>query len=50
VLPAGEQPLDEYIDQRLDLHRALVDALDRRDRDEALRLIHEHNASATDTP
>ncbi|MFF5584958.1 FadR/GntR family transcriptional regulator [Streptomyces hygroscopicus] len=45
VLPNGEQPLTEYIAQRQELHRALVDALDRRDRDEALRLIHEHNTS-----
>ncbi|MEV0408828.1 FCD domain-containing protein [Actinoallomurus sp. NPDC050550] len=45
VLPAGDQPLAEYIAQRQELHRALVDALDRRDRDEALRLIHEHNTS-----
>ncbi|MEV0472905.1 FadR/GntR family transcriptional regulator [Streptomyces prunicolor] len=45
VLP-GEQPLGEYIDQRHALHRDLVDALDRRDREEALRLIHEHNTTA----
>lgn len=45
VLPSSEQPLGEYIAQRHELHRALVDALDRRDRDEALRLIHEHNTS-----
>lgn len=43
VLPTGEQPLGEYIEQRHELHRELVDALERRDRDEALRLIHEHN-------
>lgn len=45
VLPAGEQPLGDYIAQRLELHRDLVDALDRRDRPEALRLIHEHNTT-----
>jgi DNA-binding GntR family transcriptional regulator len=45
VLP-GEQPLGEYMDQRHALHRDLVDALDRRDRDEALRLVHEHNTTA----
>ncbi|CAL9463882.1 FadR/GntR family transcriptional regulator [Streptomyces sp. enrichment culture] len=45
VLPAGEQPLGEYIAQRHELHRDLVDALERRDRDEALRLIHEHNTT-----
>ncbi|MFJ9173722.1 FadR/GntR family transcriptional regulator [Streptomyces sp. NPDC102360] len=45
VLPASEQPLGEYIAHRHALHRDLIDALDRRDRDEALRLIHEHNTS-----
>ncbi|MFG3101920.1 FadR/GntR family transcriptional regulator [Streptomyces sp. NPDC048182] len=45
VLPAGEQPLGEYVAHRHALHRDLVDALDRRDREEALRLIHEHNTS-----
>ncbi|MFB7031947.1 MULTISPECIES: FadR/GntR family transcriptional regulator [unclassified Streptomyces] len=43
VLPTDEQPLGEYVAHRHELHRDLVDALDRRDRDEALRLIHEHN-------
>ncbi|MFJ5775178.1 FadR/GntR family transcriptional regulator [Streptomyces sp. NPDC093094] len=45
VLPTGDQPLGEYITDRHALHRALVDALDRRDREEALRLIHEHNTT-----
>ncbi|MDQ0814813.1 DNA-binding FadR family transcriptional regulator [Streptomyces sp. B3I7] len=45
VLPAGEQPLPDYIATRHALHRDLVDALERRDRDEALRLIHEHNTT-----
>ncbi|MFJ2060117.1 hypothetical protein ACIOMM_29815 [Streptomyces sp. NPDC087908] len=43
VLPTDDQPLSEYVAHRHELHRDLVDALDRRDRDEALRLIHEHN-------
>ncbi|MFC9952900.1 FadR/GntR family transcriptional regulator [Streptomyces prasinus] len=47
VLPADDQPLDEYIAHRCDLHRDLVEALDRRDRDDALRLIHEHSTSMT---
>ncbi|MFJ9889435.1 FadR/GntR family transcriptional regulator [Streptomyces sp. NPDC091287] len=47
VLPAGEQPLNEYIAHRHTLHRDLVDALDRRDRDEAMRLIREHNTTFT---
>jgi DNA-binding FadR family transcriptional regulator len=45
VLPAAEEPLDRYIADRFRLHRALVDALDRRDREAALHLIHEHNTS-----
>lgn len=45
VLPADEEPLDQYIADRHHLHRALVDALDRRDREAALHLIHEHNTS-----
>ncbi|OPC77598.1 GntR family transcriptional regulator [Embleya scabrispora] len=50
VLPTGDQPLGEYIADRHALHRDLVDALDRRDRDEALRLIHEHNTTHDATP
>ncbi|MFC6879067.1 MULTISPECIES: FadR/GntR family transcriptional regulator [Actinomadura] len=45
VLPGGEQPLAEYVVQRHRLHADLVDALDRRDRDEALRLIEAHNTT-----
>lgn len=45
VLPTSDQPLGEYIVRRHELHRDLVDALDRRDRKEALRLIREHNTS-----
>lgn len=45
VLPTSEQPLPEYIADRHALHGALVDALDDRDRDRALRLISEHNTS-----
>lgn len=43
VLPVSEQPLPAYIAERLVLHAAIVDALDRRDREAALRLIGEHN-------
>lgn len=42
--PGGERPIHDHIAQRYDLHRDLVDAIDRRDRPEALRLIHDHNA------
>ncbi len=45
VLPGGEQPLGEYIAQRHELHRDIVDALERRDRDASLRLIREHRTS-----
>ncbi|MEV0278250.1 FCD domain-containing protein [Streptomyces sp. NPDC050610] len=45
VLPGGEQPLGEYIAQRHELHRDIVDALERRDRDASLRLIREHHTS-----
>ncbi|WP_326600419.1 FadR/GntR family transcriptional regulator [Streptomyces sp. NBC_01803] len=42
VHPGGERPLTAHIRERHRLHADLVDALDRRDRDEALRLIHRH--------
>ncbi|MFB9467745.1 FadR/GntR family transcriptional regulator [Streptomyces cinereospinus] len=45
VLPAGDQPLGDYIAHRHVLHRDLVDALDRRDREEAMRLVQEHNTA-----
>ncbi|WP_405014670.1 FadR/GntR family transcriptional regulator [Kitasatospora sp. NBC_01539] len=48
VLPHGDQPLAEYIAERHRLHSDLVDALDRRDREAALRLIAEHSTSAPD--
>ncbi|MEC3993763.1 FCD domain-containing protein [Actinacidiphila sp. DG2A-62] len=52
VQPFGDRPLGEYIADRHRLHGALVDALDRRDRAEALRLVHAHNTSpeAADAP
>ncbi|WP_236004422.1 FadR/GntR family transcriptional regulator [Nonomuraea antri] len=46
VLP-GSEPLPEYIEQRHRLHADLIDALDRRDRDEAHRLIQAHNTTTT---
>ena len=47
VLPFGEHPLQEYIRERHTLHTALVDALEQRDRELALRLIHAHNTAPT---
>lgn len=49
VPPAGEQPLTEYITQRHTLHSDLVDALDRRDRQAALRLIAQHSTTGADS-
>lgn len=45
VLPVSDQPLPAYIAERQVLHAAIVDALDRRDRESAQRLIAEHNTS-----
>ena len=45
VLPLSDQPLPAYIAERHQLHAAIVDALDRRDRTSALRLIAEHNTT-----
>lgn len=42
---AGADPVAFIIEHRHELHRDLVDALDQRDRDTALRLIHEHNTT-----
>ena len=47
VLPDTERPLPEYIADRLGLHAALIDAIDRRDRDRALELIARHKTSET---
>jgi DNA-binding FadR family transcriptional regulator len=45
VLPVGEQPLLEYLGERHALHAELVDALEQRDRERALRLTHAHAQS-----
>jgi DNA-binding FadR family transcriptional regulator len=42
VEPDGENSLVEHIRDRCRLHAALIDALDKRDRDAALRLITAH--------
>jgi DNA-binding FadR family transcriptional regulator len=46
VLPGSDQPLEEYIASRHALHVAIIDALERRDRDAALSLIAQHNTSS----
>lgn len=46
VLPEPEQPLIPYLRHRHRLHADLVDALARRDRGAALRLIRAHDTSA----
>jgi len=46
VLPAGEQPLAQYMRERHRLHADLVEALARHDGEEAMRLIHAHNTGA----
>ncbi|MCW2934921.1 MAG: FadR family transcriptional regulator [Actinomycetia bacterium] len=46
VLPGSDQPLGEYIASRHALHVAIIDALERRDRDAALSLIAQHNTSS----
>jgi DNA-binding GntR family transcriptional regulator len=48
VQEAAEKPLPEYIAERQRLHVDLVDALDRRDRENAMRLIAEHKTTAKD--
>ncbi|WSY19041.1 FCD domain-containing protein (plasmid) [Embleya sp. NBC_00896] len=47
VLPAREQPLQEYIRERHTLHVEIVDALESRDRDRAIELIRAHNTTMT---
>ncbi|GAA2611922.1 FCD domain-containing protein [Actinomadura fulvescens] len=44
IMPDGE-PEEGFMQRRYELHAALVDALDRRDRDEITRLLREHNAT-----
>lgn len=43
VLPIDEKPLPEYLDERFRVHQALVDAIEARDTDLALRTIALHN-------
>lgn len=45
VQGSGKQALSAYVDQRYELHVDLVDALDKRDRSRAMRLIEEHRTT-----
>lgn len=45
VLPAGDQPLPAYLQERHRLHTGLVDALAARDTPTALQLIAAHNTT-----
>ena len=45
VQPAAEQPLPQYIRERLLLHQQLIDAIDARDREAAAQIIARHNTS-----
>ena len=45
VLPTSDEPLEEYVASRHALHAAIIDALERRDREAALSLIARHNTS-----
>ena len=47
VLPVSEQPLQDYVAQRHQLHSDLVEALADRDRDRAQYLITQHNTTDT---
>ncbi|MFC4585876.1 FadR/GntR family transcriptional regulator [Sphaerisporangium corydalis] len=45
VLPGGDRPLREHIRERHALHVALIDALERRDRDLALQITRAHGTT-----
>jgi DNA-binding FadR family transcriptional regulator len=46
VLPFGRESLPDYIASRHALHTAIVDALEARNRDEALALLAHHNTTS----
>jgi DNA-binding FadR family transcriptional regulator len=43
VQPTTAQPLQSYIEYRLDLHRRMVDAIEAQDQPLARALVEEHN-------
>lgn len=46
VKPTREQPLQGYIEYRLELHRKMVDAIESSDKELAQKLIAEHNTES----
>lgn len=46
VKPSLEQPLQGYIEYRLELHRKMVDAIESSDKELAQKLIAEHNTES----
>ena len=48
VEPRPDVPLDEHIRDRCRLHAALVDALDKRDEEQLMRLLSEHDTGGGD--
>lgn len=46
VQPTREQPLQSYIEYRLDLHSRMVEAIDAQDKTLAHKLVEEHNTES----
>jgi len=46
VQPTREQPLQSYIEYRLELHERMVDAIEAQDQELAQKLIEEHNTES----
>jgi DNA-binding GntR family transcriptional regulator len=50
VQPTREQPIQSYIEYRLDLHERMVDAIESQDLDRAHELVEEHNTERYQQP
>ena len=48
VLPDGEEPLPEYLQERYELHEQLIDAIAARDDTRSAHLINLHNLTGAD--
>jgi DNA-binding GntR family transcriptional regulator len=46
VQPTREQPIQSYIEYRLDLHERMVDAIEHQDLHRAHELVEEHNTES----